>query len=249
LTATASYLPILTSRPMPQARPAVIGTPEGSPLVDDLQQQLHELRNAVVAGFSRLLELKDLSTSVHSCRLAEWAVLLADRLGLDCEAQQDVKAAALLHDIGKIGIPDAILQKPGALTPEERAIINKHSEYGWNALRIIPGFERVSLFVLHHHERIDGTGYPAGLRGEDIPLGSRIVCVIDAFDAMVSNRCYRKGMSLQQALHRLRGSSSTQFDPEVVNLFVRIVVPSLSQGLRRLRPVPFNPPRIAERKA
>src|SRR5947208_3302086 len=103
--------------------------------------------------------------------------------------QYDLKTAALLHDIGKIGVPDAILTKPGPLSHAERLFINKHPEYGWEVLGGIAGFERVSLFVLHHHERMDGDGYPNGLAGYDIPLGSRIVSLIDGFDAMASTRC------------------------------------------------------------
>ncbi len=224
----------------------VSGTLEESLRVKELEEELDQLRQSTISGFNQLLELKDLSTGVHSCRLAEWAVVLAGRLGLDRQTQQDVKTAALLHDLGKIGIPDAILHKPGALAPEERVIINKHPEYGWSALRMIPGFERVSLFVRHHHERVDGKGYPAGLKGEEIPLGSRIVCVMDAFDAMVSNRCYRKGLPIEEALRRLKTCGGSQFDPQVVKHFLRIIRPNMSQGLSIRRPLSVGQPmRIA----
>ncbi len=111
---------------------------------------------------------------------------------------------------------------------------------------MIPGFERVSLFVLHHHERVDGKGYPAGLKGEEIPLGSRIVCVMDAFDAMVSNRCYRKGLPIEEALRRLKTCGGSQFDPQVVKHFLRIIRPNMSQGLSIRRPLSVGQPmRIA----
>jgi HD-GYP domain-containing protein (c-di-GMP phosphodiesterase class II) len=133
-----------------------------------------------------------------------------------------VEVAALLHDIGKIGVPDSILKKQGPLTSEERALINRHPEYSWSILRLFPGLQDASLYALHHHENIDGTGYPAGLKGEDIPLVSRIVSVIDAYDAMVSNRCYRKGLPHAEAVRRLVESSGTQFDVEVVQTFMPI---------------------------
>ena len=195
--------------------------------VKEFQGDLQRLRSTFIESFNHLVLLKDLSVRAHSDRLADWSVRLAQRLGLDRECQQEIRAAALLHDLGKVGIPDAILQKPGKLTPEERLIINKHPEYGWSALCTLPGFERISLYVLHHHERMDGKGYPAGLKGDEIPFGSRIVCVIDAFDAMISDRCYRKGLPLHEALHRLRASSGSQFDPEVVAHFVDMITRSV----------------------
>jgi HD-GYP domain-containing protein (c-di-GMP phosphodiesterase class II) len=133
-----------------------------------------------------------------------------------------IRSAARVHDIGKIGIPDAILRKPAKLTDEEFAVIKKHPEYGWAVLRAVPGFERVSLFVLHHHEAFDGKGYPAGLRGEEIPIGSRIVSVMDSFDAMVSSRPYRKGLPLDEAIRRLQADTGKQFDPIVTPKFIAL---------------------------
>jgi HD-GYP domain-containing protein (c-di-GMP phosphodiesterase class II) len=133
-----------------------------------------------------------------------------------------VEVAALLHDVGKIGVPDAILKKAAPLTAEERTVINRHPEYSWSILRLFSGLEEASLYALHHHESVDGSGYPAGLKGHDIPLVSRIVSVIDAYDAMVSSRCYRKGMPHEEAIRRLVASSGTQFDSEVVQAFIPI---------------------------
>lgn len=184
------------------------------------EEEMLALRNALVCSLNQLLDLKDLNTGIHSTRLAEWALHVAGELGLDQNSLADIEVAALLHDIGKIGIPDAILNKPSRLTTEEYDLMKKHPEYGWIVLRQIPGFERASLLILHHHESFDGKGYPGGLKGEEIPVGSRIVSVIDAFDAMVSSRPYRQGLPLEEAARRLTEASGTQFDPGVVKCFL-----------------------------
>ncbi len=190
--------------------------------VRELEEEARTLRSSVICAFNQLLDLKDLNTGVHSTRLAEWGMRVAQELGIDGRGLLDIEAAALLHDIGKMGVPDAILRKPGRLTEEEFAIIKKHPEYGWAVLRQVPGFEEASLLVLHHHENFDGKGYPAGLREQEIPIGSRIVSVIDAFDAMVSSRPYRQGMTTDEATRRLILSSGTQFDPVIVQCFLHI---------------------------
>jgi HD-GYP domain-containing protein (c-di-GMP phosphodiesterase class II) len=190
--------------------------------VKELEEQNIALRDRVICAFNQLLDLKDISTGVHSTRLAEWAVRVARELNLPEKDIYPLEVAALLHDIGKIGVPDAVLRKPGCLTPAEKALMDKHPEYGWSILRMFPGLEDASLFVLHHHENYDGTGYPGGLKGDEIPIGSRIVAVIDAFDAMVSNRCYRMGLGHEEAMRRLACDSGTQFDPVVVKCFISI---------------------------
>jgi HD-GYP domain-containing protein (c-di-GMP phosphodiesterase class II) len=203
----------------------VAATPAWGPenlRVKELQTELSTIRTSVICALNQLLDLKDLNTGVHSTRLAEWSVRIGRDLGLDDGALRDLEVAAILHDIGKIGTPDHILKKPGPLTPEERGIIQKHPEYGWAVLRVVPGFERVSLFVLHHHEAFDGSGYPAGLKGEEIPIGSRIVSVMDSFDAMVSSRPYRRGLSLDEAVRRLEAGIGTQFDPTVTPRFIAL---------------------------
>jgi HD-GYP domain-containing protein (c-di-GMP phosphodiesterase class II) len=196
--------------------------------VKEVQAQMSALRTSLVCAFNQLLDLRDLNTGVHSTRLAEWALCVARELDLEEDILGDIEIAALLHDIGKIGISDAILNKPARLTDEEYGLMKKHPEYGWAVLRAIPGMERASLLVLHHHEHYDGNGYPAGLNGEDIPIGSRIVSVIDAFDAMVSCRPYRDGLPIPEAVNRLQVGSGRQFDPQVVRCFLPLAQAEIS---------------------
>jgi HD-GYP domain-containing protein (c-di-GMP phosphodiesterase class II) len=196
--------------------------------IKQLEEQSSALRNSVICAFNQLLDLKDLNTGVHSTRLAEWGMRVGQELGLEEAELQNLEVAALLHDIGKVGIPDAILRKPGRLDPEEYALMKRHAEYGWAVLRMLPGFERAALDILHHHESFDGKGYPAGLKDSEIPVVSRIVCVIDAFDAMVSSRPYRKGLPYEEAVRRLTEASGTQFDPVVVRTFVSFAEAEMS---------------------
>jgi HD-GYP domain-containing protein (c-di-GMP phosphodiesterase class II) len=196
--------------------------------VKQLEAQASALRSSVICAFNQLLDLKDLNTGVHSTRLAEWGMRVGQELGLEEAELQNLEVAALLHDIGKVGIPDSILRKPEPLDPQEYALMKKHSEYGWAVLRMLPGFERAALDILHHHESFDGKGYPAGLAGAEIPVVSRIVCVIDAFDAMVSSRPYRKGLPYQEAVRRLTEASGTQFDPVVVQSFLSFAESEMS---------------------
>ncbi|HLZ11142.1 MAG TPA: HD-GYP domain-containing protein [Candidatus Acidoferrum sp.] len=199
----------------------LLASPEGF-RIKVLEEQVAALRNSVICAFNQLLDLKDLNTGVHSTRLAEWGLRVGQELGLDDATLRNLEVAALLHDIGKVGIPDAILRKPGKLDPDEYALIKKHPDYGWAVLRMLPGFESAALDILHHHESVDGTGYPAGLRNSEIPIVSRIVCVIDAYDAMVSSRPYRKGLPFEEAARRLTACSGTQFDADVVRSFLPI---------------------------
>ena len=197
-----------------------------------LEEQIKQSQTGMMLALSMMLDLKDLKTGLHATRLAEWAVRVAEQLGVGHEELRDIEFASLLHDVGKVGVPDSLLLKPGRLTKEELATVRKHPEYGWAILRNVPGFERTSLLVLHHHECFDGTGYPAGLVGEDIPLGARIVAVVDAFDAMLSTRSYRKGLPLEEAISRLKAAAGTQFEPQIVTHFVNLVnklLPELSQ--------------------
>ena len=202
------------------------GTPEApnaSLEVKRLEDELLRRHDAITCAFLQMLDLRDFETGVHSTRLAEWAVRVAQRLDVPDEDTANIETAALLHDIGKVGVADVILRKEGPLSPEEIVAMRRHSEYGWSILRGLPGFETAALYVLHHHERVDGGGYPAGLAGDRIPIGARIVAVIDAFDAMVSDRCYRTGLPVEEAFFRLREASGTQFDKDIVREFIEVV--------------------------
>jgi HD-GYP domain-containing protein (c-di-GMP phosphodiesterase class II) len=194
-----------------------------------LEEQVARLRAGAVFALNEMLDLKDMDTGLHSSRLAEWAVRVGERLQMSPSDLRDLETGAILHDIGKNGVAESILSKPGPLNPDERRQIEKHSEFGWAILRVLPGFEKTALLVLHHHERMDGAGYPSGLDAEEIPLGSKVISIIDSFDAMISDRAYRKGLPVSEAIRRLHAGADSQFDGDVVNLFVQIAVSESSE--------------------
>jgi HD-GYP domain-containing protein (c-di-GMP phosphodiesterase class II) len=194
-----------------------------------LEQQITDLEASAVCALSMLLDLKDLKTGLHTTRLTEWAMRVGEQLDLSENQLRDIENASMLHDIGKIGVPDQVLFKPGVLTEDEKQLVQKHSEYGWGILRKIPCLENTSLLVLHHHEWFDGSGYPGGLEGDQIPLGARIVAVVDAFDAMLSDRSYRQGLPMEEAMRRLHQGGGTQFDPKIVDLFDQIARSDLEE--------------------
>jgi putative two-component system response regulator len=192
-----------------------------------LETELRDTFTSVVQSLISLLSVKDPYTGEHSGALLTLAEKVARRIGLPEEDVFDVKIAALLHDIGKIGVPEAILRKPGRLTPEEKAEMDKHVTHGYRALAGIPKLQRVRELVLGHHEWWDGRGYPNRLVGEATPIGARIVAVVDAYDAMTSDRPYRRGMESGVAVERLRQASGTQFDPLVVESFTECLADGL----------------------
>jgi len=171
----------------------------------------------------RILEYHDPYTKGHSKNVANLASLLAEKLGLSDEMIKKTYWAALVHDIGKIVIPSSILNKEGKLTIEEFEVIKKHPVYGHDFLSTSDELKELGKYVLHHHERWDGKGYPAGLSREDIPLISRIISVVDAWDAMRSDRPYRKGLPEEIAKKELIEHSGVQFDPNIVKAFLEIV--------------------------
>ena len=172
-----------------------------------------------VLVLAETLDLRDSGTAAHSQTVGGYAEATATMLGLEVSHVERVRLAGLLHDIGKIGVPDPILRKPGALTDDEWAEMRKHPELG---ARILAGanLDDISEWVLAHHERPDGTGYPNGLHAEQIPLEAKILAVADAFEAMTSDRVYRRGMPVGDAIAELHRHAGTQFDPEVVDAFV-----------------------------
>ena len=188
-----------------------------------LEEELREVQSSICRGLNQLLDLKDLNTGTHSTRIGETAVRVAVALGMDEDDQRDVEIACTLHDIGKIGVPDRILRKSGKLGEDEWAEMRRHPEYGWAILRLFPGLAEVSLYVLHHHERWDGSGYPGSLAGAQIPLGARVVAIVDAWDAMVSPRAYKPEIVAAEALRRLRQDAGSHFDPEIAESFCQMI--------------------------
>ena len=191
-------------------------------------EEIDHLYNETVQTLGAVLDLRDNETAGHAQRVCRYTVETGRVMGFAERVLKEFARGALLHDIGKIGIPDAILNKPSRLTAEEYDLMKKHPEYGWAVLRQVPGMKSASLVILHHHENFDGRGYPGGLKQEEIPIGSRIVSVIDAFDAMVSNRPYRQGLPFEEAERRLVESAGTQFDPEVVRHFLPLARAEMS---------------------
>ena len=181
-----------------------------------------ETRSAV-SSLAQIVDHRDPSTFHHSERVAYYAAELARELGLDEDEVDLIEQAAGVHDLGKIGVPDRVLLKPGPLDDGERALMWLHTEIGAQVLAHFQLFRNGRAIVLHHHERWDGGGYPSGLAGEDIPLGSRVLAVADAFDAMTADRPYRKAMPAAHALDVLRHGSGSQWDPLAVGAFLRLI--------------------------
>jgi serine/threonine protein kinase len=189
----------------------------------EFEEQLGRLRTSAICALTQVLGLRDPAAGVSGTTSAELAARVAESLALDEPTAQDIEVAALLHDLGMMAVPESIVRKPGKLTLEERAVVGRHTEHGWSILRSIPGLDRAALIVLHHHEHYDGTGYPGRLCGEDIPIGARVLSVVDAFEAMVSDRPYRRALGTEEAIQRLIMASGSQFDPDVVRSLARIV--------------------------
>jgi len=178
----------------------------------------------VVRALSRCLAAGDTWTGVHSVRVASHALALARVLGLPEEVTEDVRIGALLHDIGKLAIPEYILLKPTSLTSEEYELVRRHPQQG---VEILQGLESVPgtvlQIVLHHHEWWDGSGYPHGLRGSDIPLGSQLIAIVESYDFLVSDLPYRRGVPHKQASQLLLNERGTQFNPALLDTFLRLI--------------------------
>lgn len=187
--------------------------------IAELEERSQRQTLAMACSLISLIDLRDRYTGGHSARVAKYVRAIAVQLGLADDEAERIVLAASLHDIGKIGVPDHILLKPGKLDDEEFGWIKKHPEWGWIALRNVDGFHYASQLVLHHHERLDGNGYPGGLKGSEIPLGSRLIAVADSYDALTTNRPYRTARTEFEAIQELQRCAGTQFDPPVVNAF------------------------------
>jgi putative nucleotidyltransferase with HDIG domain len=187
-------------------------------------RQREDLRHAFVGTVRALVsavEFKDAYTASHSVLVAEYATMTARALGLSDETCEDIRMAAYLHDLGKIGIPDDVLRKPSALTQEEGRQMRRHPAIAANIIETVPFSQRIKLAVRHTHERWDGAGYPDGLEGDEIPIEARILGVADAFEAMTSHRPYRRTMDSTSAMDELTRHAGTQFDLRVVDAFLR----------------------------
>lgn len=180
------------------------------------KQVYHELVDCITSA----LDARDPYTGDHSRRVSDMACAICELMGLSQKEYDETHIAAHLHDIGKIGVPDAILLKPSSLNDEEWAIMKKHPQIGADILSKSPHFSRISAIILHHHERFDGKGYPFGAKGEEIPLGARIIAVCDSIDAMASARAYRKALPIEICKSEIERNVGLMYDPDVANLIL-----------------------------
>lgn len=183
----------------------------------------HSIRNALVQALMKTLEARDFITEGHGERLREMAVRLGKHMGLSEQRILDLQLLAQFHDLGKVGVPDSILFKPSSLTESEIIQMQRHCEIGYKIAQVHPDLNNISDLILRHHERWDGKGYPLGIEREQIPLECRILAVIDAYDAMVNDRPYRKGMRKKDAIMELVRNAGSQFDPKLVHRFLKIL--------------------------
>ncbi len=188
-----------------------------------LHEQLEANYMQTVIALANAVDARDKYTEDHSIRMEKYVEDISLDFGFSEDQIQTMRWSARLHDIGKIGIPDGILSKPGVLDTMEWVEMRKHPVIGYNILAPIKKMSNVGPIILAHHEKFDGTGYPNGLKGEEIPLGARILTVVDSYIAMTDNRIYRKSRTHEEAINELIACSGTQFDPKVVNLFLDLL--------------------------
>jgi cyclic di-GMP phosphodiesterase len=185
-------------------------------------QNLEKSYDYTLDALGGALDLKDAETEGHCQRVTAYTITIAKAMNVEPASLRHIARGAFLHDIGKMGVPDSILRKPGPLTSEEQMIIRRHCEIGYQVLDGIPFLHEAAQIVLAHQERYDGTGYPRGLKGEQIPIGARIFAIADSLDAITSDRPYRKAASFACAREEVRRGAGTQFDPKVVAIFLSI---------------------------
>jgi putative nucleotidyltransferase with HDIG domain len=178
---------------------------------------------ATVEALAAAIDAKDKSSYSHIKRVVRYSLLIAETIEMNIKDREDLHFAALLHDVGKIGISEHILNKPGQLTPEEYKKMKLHVDEGVKILANVPFLDNVTLMVKHHHEKFTGGGYPDGLKGEDIPVGARILAITDSFDAMTSERIYKVKKTKEEAIVELKKCSGIQFDPKLVKIFLKIL--------------------------
>ncbi len=191
--------------------------------INETHKELREVHNDLIVAFANIIDAKSQWTKGHSIGVTTYAVAIAEEMGLGRDEVELLRLASLLHDIGKIGTYDVILDKPSSLTEEEYLLVKQHPIKGSDILSPIKGFESLLPIIRAHHERYDGTGYPDGLKGEQIPLLARILCVADSYDSMISDRPYRTACSKEFAISEFRRCSGSQFDPDVINVFLKLL--------------------------
>jgi HD-GYP domain-containing protein (c-di-GMP phosphodiesterase class II) len=202
----------------------------------DAIAQLNHGYSQPIADLVDAIEWKDLYTLGHVRRVASFAVMIGKEMGLSTLELRALALGAQMHDVGKIGVPDKILSKPAPLTPDEFAVIKQHVPRGYEIALGVPALHVAVDAIRYHHERFDGTGYPAGLTGEEIPLHARIVAVADAFDAMTSGRVYQPAVGQEAAFAELRACTGTHFDPSVVSAFTTAMTKVRNTGSETASP-------------
>ncbi|MCH8266542.1 MAG: response regulator [Acidobacteria bacterium] len=201
--------------------------------LQEVATQSRSIAFATMESFCKTLELRDIETFAHVQRVSNYAYFLARKMGLSAGAIDSIRLGALLHDIGKVVVPDRVLFKPGPLNPDEWEVMKKHVDAGYSIVTEIPGLEEGAKIVIQHHEQYGGGGYPHGLRGEQICLGARIFAVVDTYDAITNDRPYRKMRSDAVARNEIRNGSGSQYDPKAVEAFLAIPSAEWIQAGRR----------------
>jgi HD-GYP domain-containing protein (c-di-GMP phosphodiesterase class II) len=199
---------------------------DNSQLFEGLQRSNFDLSlayDATIEGWSRAMDLRDRETEGHTLRVTDLTIQLARMVGIDEDEIPHIRRGSLLHDMGKLGIPDSILYKPGPLNEEEWELMRKHPVFAYEMIAPIDYLKKAIDIPYCHHERWDGSGYPRGLRGEDIPLAARIFAVVDVYDALTSDRPYRSAWSKEKTLDYISSLRGVQFDPQVVDLFFELI--------------------------
>jgi len=197
--------------------------------LDGIRARYFDLYDLAPVGYCTISEKSYREIMMHSKRVCEICKEITTRMNFDEDAINQIMIAGLTHDIGKMGVDENILNKSGKLNTDEWKEIRKHPEIGYRILSSVNEFSEMAQYVLEHHERWDGNGYPKGLKGEEISLQARIIGIADAYDAMTSDRSYRKGLSKEEAINEIRINSGTQFDQEIVKVFLENYLPNLSE--------------------
>ena len=204
-------------------------------MLNDKNEEIQEMTMQTITAIAKTLDAKDPYTEGHAERVSVYSVQIAEKLGMSEEEIENIRLVALFHDIGKIGVPDSVLNKPGRLTNDEYELMKRHTVVGADIIKDLNMIQGLLIGARYHHERYDGKGYPEGLKGEEIPYIARIIAVADAYDAMASDRVYRKHLDKEQVLIELEKGTGTQFDPDIVGAMISLLktntINNLSQNM------------------